>query len=214
MVPSNWPTCSFERASRGAVSQTNDGYCCCYCWLRRLASSLKNARHVSIETALQIEKDVRRSARDFLYITSVETGAAQIQGKVPRLTDFVWGRDSYVFDCSGRQVWKPPKRNRSERTNGRTYGLFAHSRPRLCLRLVKPNRLRIKTAWLLSELFCSKLALSPNHSLRCHFHGSSHSHFPLRVASLSSLLRQVSHALSSGPTRQPVTRNNGSSSLD
>ena len=54
------------------------------------------------------------------------------------------------------------------------------------------------------ELFCSKLALSPYHSLRYHFHGSSHSHFPLRVASLSSLLRQVSHALSSGPTRQPV----------
>ena len=45
----------------------------------------------------------------------------------------------------------------NEQTAGRTYdGLFAHSRPRamplapLCLRLVKPNHLRIKTAWLLS----------------------------------------------------------------
>ena len=39
-----------------------------------LASSLKNARHVSIETALQIEKDVRRSARDFHILQCVRAG--------------------------------------------------------------------------------------------------------------------------------------------
>ena len=46
-----------------------------------LASSLKNARHVSIETALQIEKDVRRSARDFHILPPWRLGLPKYREK-------------------------------------------------------------------------------------------------------------------------------------